>query len=168
MYVKDYIIYHQVTLGASDVTATFFQEAVGAAANGYYETNLASVGVLPTPQSFLIKAIAIKFLPNAVIADLQAVLAGWFKFEINDQIEIGPMPICFVPEFNGILAMPDSGSTGTTVPAIGNGANGKNAMVLERPVTISGGQQFKLTCTWPTAPNAKTFWWLLIGDLSGA
>jgi len=161
----DHILYDSKTLSSSAVTATLFQEAVGSKTNGYFECNMGTVGQLPDPQSFVIKAISKAFLPDAVLADVIALDLGWCEFSLNNETLIGPLPIFVFPQACGIQVMPDAGSTGTTVPAIGAGASVKNLFVLEKPLTIPSGANFKWEFTWPTAPNAKTFYWLMHGEL---
>lgn len=157
-------LYDNITLSASAVACELFQLQIGQSSKTKYNTNMSNAGMLPAGESFEVYGIRVAFAPDALAADVVAVAKGYMEFYLGAEI-VFESPIFDLPSGNGVVTCANNqalATGGITYATLGfpTPLAGK---VINPPIKLEALSNFKVVCTWATAPNAKTFWVILDG-----
>lgn len=142
---------------AATSTVSFFQipkgqpgTAFAAAGNKTLaDTNLTNAGLLPSPQRFLIQAIAFVTGISVTLADMRLLLNGAvFELTIGTKPFL-QCPLNFIPGGAGVL---NSGSAAAATEVLNHGFPAPQAIkVLTEPIPIDKMENFGATVSWPVA-----------------
>lgn len=119
--IGNWIFYDRLSIAAGVTTATeytMFTTPIGGTKTKA-DTNLESVGKLQSPRIFNTFSIGFLFMPNVLLADLQAILAAYYiEFWVSDRIYIEG-PVYDFPAGGGVYGS-TTGTSGNGWPVIGN------------------------------------------------
>lgn len=175
----DQPLYHIQSYAAAGATSyTFFNTSVGAAANGFSDTNMDSSSVLSAGKRFAVFGIAIAFFPGAApfvqqgttanfvvantVNDAKAVLEGIGNVQLSilDKPYLTVAPLAYLPQGFGTAvqasAIANNQQTGANNSMFaGYATNGSPlpaaARRLRIPIPIPQQVRFSVTITFNTA-----------------
>lgn len=147
----------------------FFQSAPGGTVT-LEDTNMQLPGQLPAPQSFLIQAIGIDYLPgtaasrfgaqsaNGQLNDLYAILRrGYLELEIGSKVYLRLGPLMQLPpraHVNGVAAVADATTAGANLQTMVQVGFSDGPVFSPRPLLIPPSQNFKVSLSWPAGAVA--------------
>jgi len=156
-------LYDNITLSSSAVSADLFQIPIGQGSKTKYHTNMSNAGMLPTGESFEVYGIRVAFAANCVAADVVAVAAGYMEFYLGAEV-VFESPIFDLPSGNGLtVESTEALATGGISYAALGVRSPLSGKVINPAITLASLSNFKVSCIWGAAPNAKTFWVILDG-----
>jgi len=156
---------------AGQVSLQFFQTPQGQSGKTLANTNMTSAGAMPAPQSFLIQAIELYFIPgeNPSVQGAHAASAfvndtfvfwttpAWLQLFVGSKAYLQEAPLIKFPPMNGLSGFSGQ-SDATTAAATGfTGTSYATASgpiyEMNPPVLLVPTQNFTITLNWNTAQS---------------
>jgi hypothetical protein len=146
-------LYDKLTVLAAGTTSLrFFSTPIGQAAKTLSDTNMTIAGMLPSPQSFQVYAIAIKLSAAVITADAKLIVrTGVLDFQIGAKSWF-QIPLELTSGGAGLAGMSDLGAATPNNTVVTNGTPDPRAMiVLTKPINILENENFAGVVSWPAA-----------------
>jgi len=164
--VISHLAWDTVTLGATDLTASFFAEQLGGGspAKTSLQTNMEDVGKFPANCAFRIHAFRIAFYPDVIAATVVKGMKGYVEFWISQKTYL-ESPIFFKCGGSGLFINSGDSSAGTTEYGQLGAPVQQSVYALKKPIPIEKGQNFAAKMTWGVAPTAMSILFGMDGEL---
>jgi hypothetical protein len=143
------VLYDTLSLVAGTAVYRFFSVPIGGA-KSRLKTNMVLAGVLPSPQSFLVKAVRVIAKGSATTAKVDSLVnASYIIFKVGEK-EALVAPTVLFNAGCGVV-------NNITTDVAQNGVQDARSMwTLDKPVMIGINQSFSIELTYDTAPVTAT------------
>ena len=143
------VLYDTLALVAGTATYRFFTTPVSGA-KSRLSTNMSLAGVLPSPQSFLVRAIRVIAKASATTAKVDHLInSSYCYFKVGEKEAIVAPTVLFNAGAGVVNAI-------TTDVAQNGTQDARSIWTLDKPIMIGINQAFYLDLIYDTAPTTAT------------